>query len=225
MGAQSNPVHARAFSRTLISMSAVATEVETFESGKAPLTGSLQQVPFIGEVTEETMAAAGVKSIWQLFGKYLEFDRDDAKLAEYLRKLGVNPGNIDRVVTAFSARIRTAGIATIEVPLSESMRETSKLTGAKRTAFVNKKITKLDDLVGVADTTMKKMAAATPPVKSLDQLFGVFLSLLDEPTTKFSNAPGDAFYAKLTNYGVTGYKSTVVDCILTKLEKGLDSGD
>ena len=199
-----------------------AMTIENFTNW-AILDGSLQQVPWIGPDTEEKLREHGIKTVWQLFGKHLKLGRNVGKLASLLRECGVNAGNVNDTANAIDRRVRTRGI-NVTVPLSESMRETSKLTGPKRTEFVNKKLSGSlqQDFLGVGETTVKKMNAAG--VTTSDELFAQFLALLDEPTAQFSTAPGDAFYGKLSEYGVSGYKSSVVDCILTKLEQGIDSG-
>ena len=217
-------------------------EVETFEDG-APLTGSTTQLPFCAERTADLLAVhGGVRSIWQLFGKYLEFGRDQEKLASYLRACCVNPGNVNRLAAALAQRVQS-GFA-VTVPLSKSTKGTSELTGGKRAMYINTRLNGnlLHDFLGLNPISLQKMAAAG--VTTSDQLFAQFLSLLDEPTAEFTEAMGDKFYRKLTEYGVAGSKastpwnarvvapspwtdtsaSSLIDCIVTKLEYGIDSG-
>jgi len=195
-----------------------------FDNVDTELDGDVRQAPYVGDKSVKPLADKGVKSIWQLFGKYLELGRDDEKFKTFLREAGVNASNCGRVTEAISKRMLKLGFV-VKVPLPPDLAASSRVNDTQITAFVNKKLPQdLEEcFIGIGENTGKVLKAAD--VKSTDELFAKLLSFCDEPKAIQPDEKMRAMYIWMKEAGVTGgWIASVIDQLSAKLRVGIDSG-
>ena len=189
--------------------------------------GDVRQAPYIKDDSAEALKEKeGITSIWQYFGKFLEFGRDKEKFKQLLKDAGVNAGNVGRATDAVSNRMLNLGFV-VKVPLPDNLKASTRINDTQMAMFLKFKLTRTDledDFRGLGENTAKELAKAG--ITNSDQLFAKLLSFCGEPKYIQPETKAQAMYEWMQNdVGITGgWIPTIIDQLVAKLGVGIDSG-
>lgn len=204
----------------------MSTKAEEF-STKALLSGDLHEIPGFGDVGIANLKSKGIRTTYQIIGKYLALDRNAQALHDFLcsDEIGMKPGPLKTHNTTqrIADRVQNKGFK-IEINLSDHVIKStvSMFNDAKKTAFMAKKLTGdlATDFTGIK--SVSKFNAAG--IRTSDHLFAAFLSIIDEPVPGKSTKKCDEFYETLHSLGAaSGYKSAIIYQLQSKLAVGIDT--
>jgi len=186
------------------------------------LTGDLDEVPHVGGATISELKKDGVKSTWQLFGKFITHLNENvglltaaSRFKDDLANAGSPVGHRDSVVSAVAERVYSGFKCPME--MDDDRRSSSRMTHAKMEKFLEKDLSGdlASDFDGIGSESAKKLRKAG--VHTSWQLFGKALEF---------DGDADRFEDFLTNNGTaSGYKATVTHQVAEKLAHGLHLPD
>lgn len=188
-----------------------------------PVSGDLHDVPGLGkEHGIPTLKNKGIKTTYQLIGRFLKLDRNQEKFCEFLVGCGGIKQHVQETAKAVNQRVTQVGFQ-CDVKLSDHVIKTSTLfNDTKKTDFLKRKLSgKLsEDFFGINDESAFHKA----DIKNTDQLFGEFLSIIDEPNPTENTDKCDQFYDFLKKLKASsGHKSVIIYQIQAKLAIGIDT--
>jgi hypothetical protein len=200
------------------------TKAERFLDGR--LSGDLLEVPGIGaEHGIPNLNKHGIKTSYQLIGHFLKLNRNVDAFADFLvtECKGVKQ-HMTKTAEAINERVSKKGF-TCDIMLSDHVIATStKFDDTKKTDFLKRKLSNTleDDFMGIGPDTVKEFAAVG--IRNTDQLFGAFLSIIDDPDVSKNTSKCDDFYDKLKKMkAARGYKSVIIYQLQAKLAIGIDT--
>jgi len=204
----------------------MSTKAELF-SNAPKLSGNLDEVPGLADKGISNLKSKGIHTTYQLFGKFLDLDRNPEKLHAWLcsPEIGGHAASLKTQKTAerIAARVLGKGF-TCDIKLSDHVIKStlSKFGDDKKTAFMMKKLSGdlASDFFGIKTTSGFTKAGIT----NTDKLFASFLSIIDNPFPGANVAKCDEFYGKLSKLGAaSGFKSIIIYQLQAKLAVGIDS--
>lgn len=202
----------------------VQLTTEQFLNIDQELNGDVRQVPKIADGSVNLLAEKGVTSIWQLFGKYLELDRDTAKLTDFLKEAGVNRGNCKEAAEALAKRMTKVGFV-LKAPLPPDLQASARTNDTALASFSKLKLTELTQFKGISsDGGAKKLEAKG--VTTTDALFAKFLSFCNEPKVHQPPEKAQEMYDWMKDAGLAkgGWAPTIIDQLVAKMKVGIDYG-
>lgn len=69
-----------------------------------PIVADIKSVPGVGDASKEALASAGIKTTYQLMGKFLMLDRDTKKFHEFLEQFSGISKYRDTIVRAIAEK-------------------------------------------------------------------------------------------------------------------------
>lgn len=197
------------------------TKYERFIGGQ--LSGDLSEVPGLGEKGQATLKSKNIKTTYQLIGHFLKLNRNEAEFCKFLVECGGVEQHVKEAARAINERVADKGFE-CDIRLSDHVIKTaaSRFDDTKKTDFLKRKLSnKLsDDFVGIRDETRYHASG----IKTTDNLFGAFLSIIDDPSPAANTDKCDEFYRKLDALGAApGYKSVIIYQLQAKLAVGIDT--
>lgn len=199
-------------------------KAESFLDGR--LSGDLLEVPGIGtEHGIPNLNKHGIKTSYQLIGHFLKLNRNVDAFADFLvTECKGMKQHMTKTAEAINERVSKKGF-TCDIKLSDHVIATStKFDDTKKTDFLTRKLSNTleDDFMGIGPDTVSKFAAAG--IRNTDQLFGAFLSIIDDPDVSKNTSKCDEFYDKLKEMkSAPSYKSVIIYQLQAKLAIGIDT--
>jgi len=207
--------------------------LERFASSDYQLTGSLTEVPHLGDTTCGLLKKRKISSTYQLLGHFLAGNRDKAAFVAFLRDVETPAAHRNGLANAIATRVSSCGVKlTVSMPSEvDGKVVSSKLDDVKASKIQQLKFNNVlaHDFPGVGfgkegdKENVSLQALRAHDITTTDQLFGAMLKHIGEDASKHVENVV-AFWKELGAMGVAhSYKTTIIEGMKLKLDIGIDN--